>query len=40
MNSSIAAWKEVLGNFPLRSFRKVMNSFTADCSAGESSETS
>jgi hypothetical protein len=37
MNSSIAAWKEIA--FPLRSFRKAMNSSTADCSAGESRET-
>ena len=40
MNSSIAAWKEVPGNFPLRCLRKGMNSFTADWSAGERSDTS
>jgi hypothetical protein len=40
MNSSMAAWKAFSGCFPWRCFRKTMNSFTADCSSGESSETS
>jgi len=40
MNSSLAARKVVSAAFPLRSFRKTMKSFTADCSAGESCDTS